>query len=542
MKPLIFITSLLFAVIGVCKAQNVTDTHPGGKIYVTDHQSAQSILATSDPAILFKDAFIELVINTNTARSLPTRAVPGRKSYVITQMNDQSSGNGYQLILQSTILNQTNTLYTFFYNVDQNALYFYNEGGQNWVPEVVQGNNITNLNNCMAFSKFNDPNNSQPANGIANQPAADQRADTPVDNDVSASTAPPALPEYNQPECPQDGYLWQPGFWAYSLNNNGYYWVPGAWVAPPDAGLLWTPPFWGFDAGIYLFHAGYWGNSIGFYGGINYGYGYGGIGFVGGEWHEGHFRYNTAVVRVNTTIIHNTYIDRTVVNNTVINNRSSFNGRGGIMAKPNDHELAAMHEHHIMATAEQNRNQRIAREDKSQFASANGGRPASLATPKVPSRTTNFTGGQRMGGNSGTTNANPGQPGANKSVNANPGQPGANKSLNASPGQPGPNRSLNASPGQPGPNRSLNASPGQPGPNKSLNASPGQPGPTNAGPGATGTKSNVPPNRPNPTSVTTQRPNVTSTNKPVNSRPAPAPKVRPVSVPKYSEPKPRKKS
>jgi hypothetical protein len=529
MKPLIFITSLLFAVISVCNAQNVTDTHPGGKIYVIDYQSGQAIQATSDPAILFKDAFIDLASNTNTARSLPTRAVPGRKSYVITQMNDQSNGNGYQLTLQSITLNQTNTLYTFFYNIDQNALYFYNEGQQSWVPEVIQGNNMTNLNNCMAFAKFNDPNNSQPANSITNQPA-DQTADTPVDNDVSANTPPPALPEYDQPECPQDGYLWQPGFWAYSLNNNGYYWVPGAWVAAPDPGLLWTPPYWGFDGGIYVFHTGYWGNSIGFYGGINYGYGYGGTGFVGGEWHEGHFRYNTAVVRVNTTVIHNTYVDRTVISNTTMNNRSSFNGRGGIMAKPNDHEMAAMHEHHIMATGEQNRNQRIARGDKSQFASANGGRPGNLATPKVPSRTANFTGGQRMGGNPGATNANPGQSGPNKSMNTNP-------------GQQGPNKSMNTNPGQQGPNKSVNANPGQSGPNKLVNANPGQPGSTNAGPGSTGPKSNVPPNnRPNPTSVTTQRPNVTSTNKPVNPRPVSAPRVRPVSMPKYSAPKPRKKS
>ena len=41
--------------------------------------------------------------------------------------------------------------------------------------------------------------------------------------------------------------------------------------------------------------------------------------------------YNTAVVNVNTTVVHNTYVDRTVINNTTINNNHySFNGEGGV--------------------------------------------------------------------------------------------------------------------------------------------------------------------------------------------------------------------
>ena len=39
---------------------------------------------------------------------------------------------------------------------------------------------------------------------------------------------PPPLPEYAQPECPGDGYLWTPGYWSYS--PQGYFWVPGAWA------------------------------------------------------------------------------------------------------------------------------------------------------------------------------------------------------------------------------------------------------------------------------------------------------------------------
>jgi len=51
----------------------------------------------------------------------------------------------------------------------------------------------------------------------------------------------------------------------------------------------------------------------GFYGGVNYGFGYSGVGFVGGEWRGGRFAYNTAVVNVNRTVIHNTYINKTVM-------------------------------------------------------------------------------------------------------------------------------------------------------------------------------------------------------------------------------------
>src|SRR3984957_4108206 len=131
---------------------------------------------------------------------------------------------------------------------------------------------------------------------------------------VSIAIAPPVIPVYAQPPCPTEGFLWTPGYWAYG--PAGYYWVPGVWVAPPRVGVLWTPGYWGFAGGLYGWHAGYWGPHVGFYGGINYGFGYGGVGFVGGTWAGGGFRYNTAVVNVNTTIVHNTYIDRTVVNNT----------------------------------------------------------------------------------------------------------------------------------------------------------------------------------------------------------------------------------
>src|SRR5713101_3854703 len=146
--------------------------------------------------------------------------------------------------------------------------------------------------------------------------------------------------------------MWTPGYWAYG--DDGYYWVPGVWVAPPRVGVLWTPGYWGWNEGVYIFHAGYWGPHVGFYGGINYGFGYGGVGFVGGRWDRGVFVYNTAVTNVNTTIIHNTYVDRRVVVNNTSVNRVSFNGgAGGITARPTASEKAAERDHHTPATAMQ---------------------------------------------------------------------------------------------------------------------------------------------------------------------------------------------
>ncbi|MGC1298056.1 MAG: YXWGXW repeat-containing protein [Alloacidobacterium sp.] len=200
---------------------------------------------------------------------------------------------------------------------------------------------------------------------------------------VSIRIGPPVLPVYTQPPCPADGYLWTPGYWAYG--PAGYYWVPGVWVRPPQVGLLWTPGYWGFVGGVYGWHAGYWGPHVGFYGGVNYGFGFGGVGFVGGMWQGGAFHYNTAVMNVNTTIVHNTYINRTVINNTTINH-TSFNGPGGITASPSAQEQAVMREQHFQATGEQVSHQQTAGQDRNQLASMNHGRPATMAMNSVNGR------------------------------------------------------------------------------------------------------------------------------------------------------------
>lgn len=189
---------------------------------------------------------------------------------------------------------------------------------------------------------------------------------------VSVSIAPPVIPVYEQPLCPTPGYIWTPGYWNYA--NSGYYWVPGIWVAPPQVGFLWTPGYWGYRGSRYFFNQGYWGPTVGFYGGINYGYGYTGSGYYGGRWDHGSFRYNTAVSRVNTTVIHNTYVDRTVIRNNNAR-RVSFNGPGGVQAKPTRQQEAAVKAHHIPPTRAQIARANTAKSDPSLHATNNKGKP-----------------------------------------------------------------------------------------------------------------------------------------------------------------------
>ena len=136
---------------------------------------------------------------------------------------------------------------------------------------------------------------------------------------------------------------------------------------------------------LYVFHAGYWGPHVGFYGGVNYGFGYGGAGSDGGRWEGGRFAYNTAVVNVNRTVIHNATIDSTVINHNAINSRTSFNGgTGGIAGAclSSAGGFVCAGESHCR----QRRNNRIMcrwlGRDRSNFASVNGGHPQNAAIPE----------------------------------------------------------------------------------------------------------------------------------------------------------------
>jgi len=194
----------------------------------------------------------------------------------------------------------------------------------------------------------------------------------------SVNLAPPALPVYAQPLCPGPGYIWTPGYWAYG--PNGYFWVPGTWVLAPYAGALWTPGYWGWANGLYVWNAGYWGPHVGFYGGVNYGFGYFGTGFQGGYWRGGAFYYNRAAANVNVTSIHNTY-NTTIVNNNI--NRVSYNGgTGGVTTRPTAQEETFARETHQTATQAQMRHEETSAGNREMLASVNQGKPAIAATPR----------------------------------------------------------------------------------------------------------------------------------------------------------------
>ncbi|MGA9057536.1 MAG: hypothetical protein WB763_13610 [Terriglobia bacterium] len=197
---------------------------------------------------------------------------------------------------------------------------------------------------------------------------------------VAITSAPPELPAYEQPLCPGDGYLWTPGYWAYDYDINDYYWVPGTWVMAPEIGFLWTPAYWGWGGDGFVFYDGYWGPHVGFYGGINYGFGYFGEGYEGGRWDHGHFFYNRSVNNVNINEIHNVY--NTTINNTTVNHVSYNGGNGGIIANPRPEDAAAARERHIPPVAAQTQHAQAARANPQQRASANMGKPGIAATPR----------------------------------------------------------------------------------------------------------------------------------------------------------------
>jgi len=163
--------------------------------------------------------------------------------------------------------------------------------------------------------------------------------------------------------------------------------------------MLWTPGYWEFVGGLYVWHPGYWGPHVGFYGGVNYGFGYWGSGFYGGRWEGTVFRYNTAVVAVNTTVVRNVYVDRTVVHETV--NRASFNGVGGVVARPTVQEQTFTREAHFQPTSNQLSHEHMASQDRSFLLSQNHGSPMSPAMDRVDGRRFNQQGRIAQGVQSG---------------------------------------------------------------------------------------------------------------------------------------------
>ena len=160
--------------------------------------------------------------------------------------------------------------------------------------------------------------------------------------------APPVLPVYVQPVCPAPGYIWTPGYWGWG-----------------DGGYLW--------------HAGYWGPHVGFYGGVNYGFGYFGRGFEGGYWDHDRFRYNAEVMHVDHERFHEVVYNKTVINN-YNTTRVSFNGgRGGVQMRPTAQEQNWGREQHTAPLVAQHQNEMRASQNRAQFANVNHGQPQNLA-------------------------------------------------------------------------------------------------------------------------------------------------------------------
>jgi WXXGXW repeat (2 copies) len=203
-----------------------------------------------------------------------------------------------------------------------------------------------------------------------------------VSVDIRVDVAPPPLPYYEQPVIPADGYLWVPGYWAWDPVAVDYYWVPGTWVEPPQRDLLWTPAYWGWNEGRYAFYPGYWGHEVGFYGGVDYGYGYNGDGYYGGRWNNGAFFYNRTVNNVESIHITNIYNETVIERNT--STRVSFNGgNGGIAVRPTPQQETFARERHVEATPVQRQQVETASRDRSLFSKQNHGEPAIAATPRA---------------------------------------------------------------------------------------------------------------------------------------------------------------
>jgi hypothetical protein len=127
-----------------------------------------------------------------------------------------------------------------------------------------------------------------------------------------------------------------------------------------------------------VFCPGYWGPHVGFYGGVNYGFGYTGEGYEGGYWRGGTFFYNTTVNNVSNVSITNVYTRTVVANHT--SNVSYNGGQGGITTRPTAEQLLAARERHLPPPPEQVRHLEAAAQNPSLLLSNNHGHPAVAAT------------------------------------------------------------------------------------------------------------------------------------------------------------------
>jgi hypothetical protein len=175
--------------------------------------------------------------------------------------------------------------------------------------------------------------------------------------------------------------------------------------------LLWTPGYWAFAEGRYVYRPGYWGREVGFYGGVDYGYGYNGAGYGGGYWTGDRFFYNRTVNNITGVTIANVYSQPVVA---VQASRISFNGgQGGLSARPTPQQQAFAGEQHVPPTSVQQQHIQTASRDTSLRESQNHGRPPVAATSrpndfKGPGVVPAQTAGTRPAGQAIPTGGQPG--------------------------------------------------------------------------------------------------------------------------------------
>jgi hypothetical protein len=229
-----------------------------------------------------------------------------------------------------------------------------------------------------AYVASNATNAAQPGSDQS-QSASDQSLPPSNEYQAVAQSAPPPLPVYDQPPIPGPGYVWTPGYWDWSTDADDYYWVPGTWVQPPQPGVLWTPGYWRYYNGHYLYSDGYWGPQVGFYGGVDYGYGYGGNGYDGGRWQGDQFYYNSQANNLGAGRIGATYNQQVARGAS----RVSFNGGpGGLRVAPAQTDFAAARARHVPPTSEQRNQARMASAEPQLRASVNRGAPPIAATAR----------------------------------------------------------------------------------------------------------------------------------------------------------------
>ncbi len=259
---------------------------------------------------------------------------------------------------------------------------------------------------------------------------------------ISIGIAPPPLPFYDQPPCPEPNLIWSPGYWYWG--DDGYYWVPGTWVEAPEEGLLWTPGYWGYEDGNYMWNDGYWAPEVGFYGGVDYGYGYPGEGFYGGRWQGNNFAYNVAVVQINTTVIHNTY--RNEVQYRPQPDRVSYNGgNGGIQARPTPTQRTVREHKRSGPAPAQQRQAQLARNLRENYAKVNNGHPEHAALERPARSVSDFK--RAVPARAARPNPNNNKPNTNRPNNN--ARPNNERPNNNTRPEARPNARPNAQPTQP---------------------------------------------------------------------------------------------